>query len=238
MNNYMAIRQVNYVNHSRVDKCAFKHAPQKHSFRASRNSSGDAADGNEDFASKIVSETILRTRTTDKLDQRKPKRPLSAYNLFFQHERLVLLDSLPVRPQGKPRHSHVKVGFVEMARIIGQKWKCIDESTKSFYDALALQEKQRYQRELAAYKQIKKSKKLCLSDNVAPLTTTQPEPTPSILSVPTVNYKQSRELLFSVEPLVYSGETSECCPQLDQEMVDILIKAVLPSPSVGYRAST
>lgn len=43
----------------------------------------------------------------------RPTRPLSAYNLFFQAERKNMLDVLPVRAKGKPRHSHGKIGFAE-----------------------------------------------------------------------------------------------------------------------------
>ncbi|KAL7576211.1 hypothetical protein ACA910_013694 [Epithemia clementina (nom. ined.)] len=52
----------------------------------------------------------------------KPKRPLSAYNFFFQSERQTLLRTLPIRPEGKPRHSHGKCGFANMAKIIAKKW--------------------------------------------------------------------------------------------------------------------
>ena len=67
----------------------------------------------------------------------KPKRPLSAYNLFFHHERKHLLDRLPVRPQGKPRRSHGKMGFVQMVRLMGKKWKALGSETKSVFEAMA-----------------------------------------------------------------------------------------------------
>ena len=37
----------------------------------------------------------------------RPTRPLSAYNLFFQAERKNMLEALPVRARGKPRHRYV-----------------------------------------------------------------------------------------------------------------------------------
>ena len=82
----------------------------------------------------------------------KPKRPLSGYNLFFQDERVRLLEVLPGRPDGKkPRRSHGKLGFKDMATIIGQRWRELDTQTKRFYENLAKEEKVRYRRKRAAY---------------------------------------------------------------------------------------
>ena len=77
----------------------------------------------------------------------KVRRPLSAYNMFFRDERERLLAILPVRKEGKPRRSHGKLGFVDMAKQIGGKWRNLDEVTKAHYMTLAAKDKERYQRE-------------------------------------------------------------------------------------------
>lgn len=82
----------------------------------------------------------------------RPKRPLSAYNLFFQHQRQVLLEELPVRAAGKPKNSHGKMGFQEMAKLIGAQWRCIDDQTKAHFDALAAKEKERHTEAVKEYK--------------------------------------------------------------------------------------
>ncbi|KAL7562646.1 hypothetical protein ACA910_015387 [Epithemia clementina (nom. ined.)] len=84
----------------------------------------------------------------------RPKRPLSAYNLFFQDERQKLLATRPVRPEGVPlRRGHGKMGFAEMAKTIAAKWKVIDAATKAKFDELALEEKARYRHRVAEWKQ-------------------------------------------------------------------------------------
>ena len=71
----------------------------------------------------------------------RPKRALSAYNIFFQHERQKMLETTPVRASGKPRRSHGKVGFAEMAKRIGAKWKQISAEDKAHYEGLAAKDK-------------------------------------------------------------------------------------------------
>ena len=82
----------------------------------------------------------------------KPKRPLSAYNFFFQSERRKLLANRPVRPEGAPRHGHGKMGFADMARTIASKWNKIDCVSKKEYEDLAKVEKLRYKTRLAEWK--------------------------------------------------------------------------------------
>mmetsp|Transcript_19307 Transcript_19307/g.41532 ORF Transcript_19307/g.41532 Transcript_19307/m.41532 type:complete len:228 (+) Transcript_19307:126-809(+) len=84
----------------------------------------------------------------------KPKRSLSAYNLFFQSERKNLLKSLPPR-QGKkkPRNSHGKMGFAEMARCVSAKWKKLTPEEKKPFQELAAMDTKRYQSEMTLWKQ-------------------------------------------------------------------------------------
>lgn len=84
----------------------------------------------------------------------KPKRSLSSYNIFFAAERKKLLQSLPARKgKKKPRNSHGKLGFAEMARTISAKWKKITPEEKSEFDELAKLDGVRYRNEMAIYKQ-------------------------------------------------------------------------------------
>jgi len=102
----------------------------------------------------------------------KPKRPLSAYNIFFKHEREklvsnapdtpVTLESLKVDPVRKPkkrrhRKSHGKIGFADLARTIAEKWKTLDAESRKVFEACASKEKERYQREIKEWKAYKKT---------------------------------------------------------------------------------
>mmetsp|Transcript_27459 Transcript_27459/g.60177 ORF Transcript_27459/g.60177 Transcript_27459/m.60177 type:complete len:442 (-) Transcript_27459:1701-3026(-) len=138
----------------------------------------------------------------------KPKRPLSAYNLFFRHERDNMLRSTPAKESGtgagsskkgarnagsKGRRSkqvlrnddddasstydhskhatinsdpsarrdlskkgrpppHHKIGFAEMAKIIGKKWKSLDSQSRKHFQSLADIDKKRYLKEMKEWK--------------------------------------------------------------------------------------
>ena len=82
--------------------------------------------------------TAKSTPSTISMD--KPKRPLSAYNIFFQRERKALLNA-----QGK-------VGFAAMAKTISAKWKKMDAAEKEPLTQLAKADSARYQREMKVWK--------------------------------------------------------------------------------------
>ena len=127
----------------------------------------DGEGGDDDAAAK------KRKRKSWKKPKDKPKRPLSAYNLFFQAERAVMLgDAVNITAQGSSkrpnqlpkkrvhRKSHGKIGFAEMARVIGGKWKTLPDEAKSKYEAQAEREKKRYEVELEAWKEAQRIKTL------------------------------------------------------------------------------
>ena len=139
-------------------------------------------------------------------------------SLVFQAERKKLLAKLPVRPSGKPRRSHGKMGFVEMARTIGHSWKSIDETTKAFYDSLALLEKEKYKREMKEYK---RRKEAATSLNSSQCTSSQEFfPQSDLIHFPTV-VNQDEPLHFPD----YVEDLTALSQQLDDDMIDLLVKA-------------
>lgn len=87
----------------------------------------------------------------------KPKRPLSAYNLFFRHERAKIVGipvgSSPVNKGQKRRHvtSHGKIGFSELGRLIGKRWKQLNRVELQYFESLAAKEKRVYEIKLREY---------------------------------------------------------------------------------------
>ena len=77
-----------------------------------------------------------------------PKRPLSAYNLFFRQER-----------QRIQKESNQKTSFNNLGKIIGERWRNIDPNEKKKFEEESQKESLRYQRELQAFTQLMKSPK-------------------------------------------------------------------------------
>lgn len=153
----------------------------------------------------------------------KPRRPLSAYNLFFRAERKILLEKLPVRPQGKPRRSHGKMSFVPMVRLMGSRWKALNEESKAVFEAMATKEKQRYQKKLDEYNKRKdqdlmKTRPVSINRCILPDLKVE-EGTfvdPLILREPVYALDE--------EPLDRPDKIAELASKLDDDMIDILVQ--------------
>mmetsp|Transcript_25148 Transcript_25148/g.38162 ORF Transcript_25148/g.38162 Transcript_25148/m.38162 type:complete len:313 (-) Transcript_25148:136-1074(-) len=99
-------------------------------------------------------EKVKRKRKSPKVTWKKPqgmpKRPLSAYNLFFRQEREKLLNA-----NRQSNRIMTGIGFAGLARQIAAKWKTLDSETKSFFQSQAWEEKQRYKKQVETWKQRK-----------------------------------------------------------------------------------
>ncbi|GAX27092.1 hypothetical protein FisN_13Lh364 [Fistulifera solaris] len=83
-----------------------------------------------------------------KKDKNKPKRPLSAYNLFFKDERLRYLKE----EEEHPPTSGPKDKFLNMSREIGRRWMNLSSERRKVYEALAEEAMFRYRVSMDAYK--------------------------------------------------------------------------------------
>mmetsp|Transcript_27979 Transcript_27979/g.65789 ORF Transcript_27979/g.65789 Transcript_27979/m.65789 type:complete len:575 (-) Transcript_27979:256-1980(-) len=103
-----------------------------------------------------------RTRKKWKKPAGKPNRPLSAYNLYFRKERAIMLGDAAEKPeqeQGKKRvhrKTHGKIGFAEMAKIIGAKWKILPQEEREEFVKIAVIEKEKYAKDLAQWREEQK----------------------------------------------------------------------------------
>lgn len=82
--------------------------------------------------------STLQTITRSQAKVSKPRRPLTAFNLFFKEERLKL------------KKEYESLSFRFMGQEISRRWKSLQDRTK--YRDLALAEKRRYSSEMEAYK--------------------------------------------------------------------------------------
>ena len=133
----------------------------------------------------------------------KPKRPLTAYNLFFQDEREVLLAELPQTRTSKKGHG--KIGFQDMARVISGRWKNVDPERLAYLNKIADANKARYKEEMKAYKRAQKR------SNTEPVLL---PPAPTTPSSKAVVYTQSDPIIASL------------AKALDKESIDFLITAL------------
>ncbi|KAL3939144.1 MAG: hypothetical protein SGARI_001476 [Bacillariaceae sp.] len=128
----------------------------------------------DDLASSVERDGPLSKKARKKQqDAAKPKRPLSAYNIFFREERQRILDALPQEilkqdakdesmrtSSGSRRRKqlsakeilHRKVDFHRLAKMVGRRWRELGPSEMEQYKSIANQDLQRYKKEMHAYK--------------------------------------------------------------------------------------
>jgi len=128
----------------------------------------------ETNSNAAFAEAAVASSSPSRLPDEKPKRPLSAYNIFFKEERARMLEQLHNEPdedennniiyeadgkkqRARKRRKRKSISFEELARQIGKKWQVVTADTKARYQGKADQDKQRYTREKALYLEAKRA---------------------------------------------------------------------------------
>lgn len=86
-----------------------------------------------------------------------PKRPLSAYNIFFQqerariYERLNLKNSSPDAQDEDAGKCPPRIGFEELGKTVGKRWRALTVAERKVYEKLAAHEIERYRKEMEIF---------------------------------------------------------------------------------------
>ena len=81
-----------------------------------------------------------KRRKKKKKDPNAPKRNQSAFFIYSNTHRATVKEENP------------EASFGDIAKIISKQFKALSEKERAKYDTLAAADKERYQREMAAYK--------------------------------------------------------------------------------------
>eukprot|EP00980_Cylindrotheca_fusiformis_P006527 scaffold1384_cov116-Cylindrotheca_fusiformis.AAC.5 len=108
-------------------------------------------DSNLKKRSMVKTESISTSRRKKK-PKGMPKRPLSAYNLFFQSERAA------VQAKAEKESPSTRLGFEGLGKIIGKQWRELSAEDRKEFEKLAAKDRVRYSREMEKYNQEKSRK--------------------------------------------------------------------------------
>ncbi|KAL3927145.1 MAG: hypothetical protein SGBAC_013200, partial [Bacillariaceae sp.] len=86
-----------------------------------------------------------KQKKTRKKPKDRPKRPLSAYNIFFKEERARILEEVAASKGEDPQG---KIGFQNLAKLIGKRWQELPANEMIYYKEKANTDMVRYKEEM------------------------------------------------------------------------------------------
>lgn len=207
--------------------------------------------------------TIMEEETTAALDvpnkqKRKrwkkpadhPKRPLSAYNLFFQWGRERLISGEPLSPlqqddvdqinvddtkrTSKRRHrrEHGVIGFTELAKMLGARWRELDQDYKVMFQKRAGVEKRRYEKAVAVYKAEKRRIEQDTTNKQSEATLSSSSPT-QITTFPARSNKRKKAIkLQSTKRKLFDGSFQQQTASLREDVETIQPRPYHDAPSM------
>ena len=114
---------------------------------------------NASASSYLVDQIAKNMKPIKKKRTKKPKecprRPLSAYNVFFKEERTRILDALAAENAANAENEEApgKIGFENLAKTIGARWKKVPADDLARYRELAKMDHVRYTDEMKVYEE-------------------------------------------------------------------------------------
>jgi len=111
-----------------------------------------------------------------------PRRPLSAYNLFFKEQReIIIAERTAALPpdQLKGRRKTAKISFEELAKLIGGRWKAIDPMELQRFKSMAEEESRTYKIQMEQYLRKSGGQKAERSMSLPPMPTTSSSLSPT-----------------------------------------------------------
>jgi len=132
------------------------------------NMMGLMVPGNMNNMMNQNTQVIKEVKVKRKKPKGRPKRPLSAYNIYFKDERQKILKEIPgdhetaeanekITWPGKKRPPHGKISFESLAKTIGARWKALGDEELAYYKKKADEDLERYASEMKAYEEKLKS---------------------------------------------------------------------------------
>ncbi len=129
--------------------------------------------------------------TMKKSKDKMPKRPLSAYNIFFKIQRYLIINDRPAirdiceidqireeieravslgktgpnKKKRSHRKTHGKIGFADLGKTIGIRWKTCSAEVKAYLEKIALEEKEKHYNAVGAHRRTGNDKSTSRTEN-------------------------------------------------------------------------